>query len=88
MKQNLKIKTFAVRIQIWAALIAMLILKYLQLKSQYNWSLSNLASLLASLLRMNLFTNRNLWAWVDGPFETLPVHYDSGPARILLDEIP
>jgi len=78
LKQNLKIKTFvgtsanAVKIQIWTALIAMLILKYLQLKSQYNWSLSNLAS----LLRMNLFTHRNLWAWLDSPFETLPVHYD------------
>jgi Domain of unknown function (DUF4372)/Transposase DDE domain len=78
LKQNLKIKTFvgtsanAVKIQIWTALIAMLILKYLQLKSQYNWSLSNLVS----LLRMNLFTHRNLWAWLDSPFETLPVHYD------------
>jgi transposase len=78
LKQNLKIKTFvgtsadAVKIQIWTALIAMLILKYLQLKSQYNWSLSNLVS----LLRMNLFTHRDLWAWLDSPFETLPVHYD------------
>ena len=78
LKQNLKIKTFvgtsanAVKIQIWTALITMLILKYLQLKSRYNWSLSNLVS----LLRMNLFTHRDLWAWIDSPFETLPVHYD------------
>lgn len=78
LKQNLKIKTFvgtsanAVKIQIWTALIAMLILRYLQLKSQYNWSLSNLVS----LLRMSLFTHRNLWAWIDSPFETLPTQYD------------
>jgi hypothetical protein len=78
LKQNLKIKTFvgtsanAVKIQIWTALIAMLVLKYLQLKSQYNWSLSNLVA----LLRMNLFTHRNLWAWLNSPFETLPAQYD------------
>jgi hypothetical protein len=78
LKQNLKIKTFvgtsanAVKIQIWTALIALLILKYLQLKSQYNWSLSNLVA----LLRMNLFTHRDLWAWLDTPFETLPAPYD------------
>ena len=46
LKQNLKIKTFvgtsanAVRIQIWTALIAMLILRFLQLRSKLNWSLS------------------------------------------------
>jgi hypothetical protein len=46
MKQALKIKTFvgtsanAVRTQVWTALIAMLVLKYLQLKSQFPWSLS------------------------------------------------
>jgi len=78
LKQNLKIKTFvgtsanAVKIQIWTALIAMLILRYLQLKSKYNWSLSNLVS----LLRMTLFTHRNLWAWLDSPFETLPLQYN------------
>lgn len=83
-KQNLKIKTFvgtsanAVRIQIWTALIAMLILRYLQLRSQYKWSLSNLVA----LLRMSLFTHRNLWAWVDKPFETLPVLYDGDQLKL------
>jgi hypothetical protein len=78
LKQNLKIKTFvgtsanAVKIQIWTALIAILVLRYLQLKSKYNWSLSNLVA----LLRMNLFTHRNLWAWLDSPFETLPLQYN------------
>lgn len=69
-KQNLKIKTFvgtsanAVKIQIWTALIAMLLLRYMQLKSRYGWSLSNLVA----LLRMNLFTHRDLNRWLDEPF--------------------
>jgi hypothetical protein len=73
-KQNLKIKTFvgtspnALKTQIWTALIAILLLKYLQLISQMNWSLSNLAA----LLRWNLFTYRDLWKWIDDPFETPP----------------
>jgi len=77
LKQNLKIKTFvgtsanAVKVQIWTALIAMLILRYLQLKSRYGWSLSNLIA----LLRMNLFTHRDLWAWLDKPFDVLPEAY-------------
>jgi len=74
LKQHLKIKSFvgtsanAVKIQIWTALISILILKYLQLKSSFGWSLSNLAA----LLRMNLFTYRNLFAWINKPFETPP----------------
>jgi len=78
LKQNLKIKTFvgtsanAVKIQIWTALIAMLILRLLQLRSQFNWSLSNLVA----LLRMNLFTHRDLWDWLNKPFEIAPVPYE------------
>lgn len=70
LKQNLKIKTFvgtsenAVKTQVWTALIAMLLLKFLQLKSTWAWSLSNLAA----LLRFNLLTYRDLWAWLDDPF--------------------
>jgi IS4 transposase len=80
LKQNLKIKTFvgtsanAVKTQIWTALIAMLILRYLQLRSRFNWSLSNLVA----LLRMNLFTHRDLWAWLDKPFEVVPTPYEQG----------
>jgi hypothetical protein len=48
----------------WTALIAMLILPYLRLKSKFSWSLSNLVA----LLRMNLFTYRELWAWLNQPF--------------------
>jgi hypothetical protein len=73
-KQNLKIKTFlgtsqnAVETQIWTALIAIVVLKYLQLKSKMGWALSNLVA----LLRMNLFTYRDLWAWIDDPYGTPP----------------
>jgi IS4 transposase len=58
LKQNLTVKTFvgtsenALRIQIWTALIALLLLKWLHHLSKANWSLSNLAS----MLRLNLFT--------------------------------
>jgi len=71
LKQHLKIKTFvgtsenAVQVQIWIALIAMLLLKFLQLRSTWAWSLSNLAA----LLRFNLLTYRDLWAWFNAPFE-------------------
>ena len=58
----------AVRIQIWTALIAMLLLKYLQFSSRLNWALSNLVA----LLRWNLFTYRDIWRWIDDPFQTLP----------------
>ena len=69
-KQNLRIKTFigtsfnAVMIQIWTALIAILILKYLKAKSKINWSLSNLVA----MLRMNLLTYKDLWEWIDNPY--------------------
>ena len=75
LKQNLKVKTFvgtsanALRIQIWTALIALLLLKYLQLKSRLGWALSNLVA----LLRWNLFTYRDLWEWIEDPFETPPL---------------
>lgn len=74
LKQHLRVKTFvgtsanALHIQIWTALIAMLMLKYLRFKSRLNWALSNLVA----LVRWNLFTYRDLWAWIDNPYETPP----------------
>jgi len=62
LKQNLHVKTFvgtsenALRIQIWTALIAMLLLKWLHHLSRAGWSLSNLAY----LLQVNLFTYSEL----------------------------
>ena len=69
-KQNLRIKTFvgtsenALHIQIWTALIAMLMLRFLQLSSSWGWSLSNLVA----MIRLNLFTYRDLPKWLDDPF--------------------
>jgi hypothetical protein len=58
----------ALKTQIWTALIAMSILKYLKLKSSFDWSLSNLVA----LLRQQLFAYRDLWTWLDCPFEPPP----------------
>jgi hypothetical protein len=80
LKQNLKVKTFvgtsenALRIQIWTALIALLLLKWMHHLSKANWSLSNLAS----MLRMNLFTYRDLRKWIDDPFGTPPLAPQAG----------
>ena len=74
LKQHLKIKTFvgtspnALKTQIWTALIAVLLLKYLQFRSKCNLPLCRLVA----LLRLNLFSYRNLWDWIDDPFETPP----------------
>jgi hypothetical protein len=71
LKQLLKIKTFvgtsanAVHIQIWTALISMLILRYLRLRSSFGWSLSNLVA----LLRQQLFVHRPLWEWLNAPYQ-------------------
>ena len=79
LKQNLKIKTFvgtsenALYIQIWTALITMLLIKLLQFKSKFVWSLSNLVA----FLRWNLFTYRDLWEWIDSPFDTMPQQVQS-----------
>jgi hypothetical protein len=74
LKQNLKIKSFvgttpnALLIQIWTALIALLILKWLHYISKAGLSFS----VLASMLRLNLFTYRDLREWLDDPFRTPP----------------
>ena len=88
LKQLCKIKTFvgtsanAVKTQVWTALIAMLVLKYLQLKSSFSWSLSTLAA----LLRQQLFFYRDLWVWLDDPFQSPPalagVHDDAQQLKI------
>jgi len=84
LKQTAKVKSFlgtsanAVKTQIWTALIAMLILKYLQMKSSFGWSLSNLAA----LLRQQLFIFRDLWAWLNNPLDGPPA------ARQLAEQLP
>jgi len=49
-------------------LSCILLLRYLQLLSRFGWSMANLVA----LLRMNLFTHRDLNAWTDEPFAVLP----------------
>jgi IS4 transposase len=69
-KQHLRIKSFigtsqnAVQIQIWTALITMLLLQYLKAKAQYGWHLSNLTT----FIRINLFTKIALMEWLNKPF--------------------
>jgi hypothetical protein len=88
-KQHLRIKTFvgtsanAVHIQIWTALITILLLKYLQFKSKCSWALSHLVA----LLRWNLFTYRDLWQWLERPFDTPPQPPPSLQLGFVLDSI-
>jgi hypothetical protein len=88
LKQNLKVKTFvgtsenALRIQIWTALIAMLLLRWLHHLSRASWSFSNLAS----MVRLNLFTYRELMEWLHDPFGTPPLEPETGgPVQLSLD---
>jgi hypothetical protein len=73
-KQLLHIKSFigtsenAVMIQIWTALITILVLKYLKALSKYPWRLSNLVA----FIRLNLFVKIDLQKWLDKPFEDPP----------------
>ena len=70
-KQLLKIKTFigtsanAVEIQIWTAMITLLLLKYLKYISEYTWHLSNLVG----FIRLNLFVKILLYEWLNNPFK-------------------
>jgi len=65
--------------QIWTALIAVLILKYLKFKASFVWSLPNLVA----MPRYNLFTYRDLRTWINHPYEPPPVeHY--GEQLVLL----
>ncbi len=71
-KQLLHIKSFigtsenAVMIQVWTALITILILKFLKAMAKYNWHLSNLVA----FIRLNLFVKIDLQSWLDSPFES------------------
>jgi hypothetical protein len=70
-KQLLHIKSFigtsenAVMIQIWTAMITILVLKVLKEISKYGWQLSNLVA----FIRLNLFVKIDLQKWLDEPFD-------------------
>jgi IS4 transposase len=74
LKQLLRVRTFvgtsanALKTQMWTALIAILLLKYLQLRSSFGWSLSNLVA----MVRQQLFVYRDLLSWLDDPFQAPP----------------
>lgn len=80
-KQLLHIKSFigtsqnAVMIQIWTALITILILKALKAMAKFNWHLSNLVA----FIRLNLFVKIDLQRWLDKPFEE---YYDPPPKNL------
>ena len=75
-KQLLNIKSFigttenAVMIQIWTALIAILILKAMKAMAKFSWHLSNLVA----FIRLNLFVKIDLQLWLDKPFEEIHQH--------------
>jgi IS4 transposase len=77
-KQHLKIKSFvgttpnAVLIQIWTAMITLLLLKYLKMKAKFGWHLSNLVS----FIRFTLFAHVHLYDWLNEP---IFVQIRSGP---------
>lgn len=85
-KQSLRIKSFigtsenAVQTQIWTALIAIVVLRYLQLRSTWKWSLSNLVA----LLRHQLFVYRDLWSWINQPYRP-PVDIEDGQMALALN---
>jgi len=70
-KQNLRIKTFvgtsanALKIQIWTALIALLLVRFLELRSRLKWHTSRFIA----LLRRQLFVYRDLFRFLNYPFE-------------------
>jgi len=70
LKQHLKIKSFlgmnenSMHIQIWTALITMLLLRVLREQATFRWNLSNLVV----FLRVNLFVKIELFLWLNNPF--------------------
>lgn len=87
LKQHLKIKTFigtspnAVMIQIWTAMITMLLLKFFKEKAKFNWHLSNLIT----FIRLNLLVKVGLFDWLNNPFPDIKLEengqlslFDSG----------
>ena len=80
LKQSLKVKTF-VGTSENAVETAMLLVKYLQLKSTFAWSLSNLVA----LLRHQLFVYRDLMSWLNDPFQAPPALAGVHDGQLALD---
>ena len=81
MKQNLKIKSFlgtsknAMLSQIWVAMIAYLLLSYMKFLSVYKWSINKLMNVLPVIL----FSRKDLWLWLNKPFD-----FPKAPATLSL----
>jgi hypothetical protein len=88
-KQLLHIKSFigttenAVMIQIWTALITILILKALKAIAKYGWQLSNLVA----FIRLNLFVKIELQKWLDKPFDEPPKKVEIHKQGVLFTEL-
>ena len=71
LKQNLKIKSFlgtsknAMMSQIWVAMIAYLLLSYMKFLSVFKWTINKLMAVLPVIL----FSRKDLWAWLNKPFD-------------------
>ena len=84
-KQLLHIKSFigttenAVMIQIWTALITILLLKALKVMAKFNWHLSNLVA----FIRLNLFVKIDLQNWLDMPFK----EEENPPPKVIQGDI-
>lgn len=79
-KQNLKIKTFvgttpnALETQIWTAMTALLLTKWVHYLSKAKWSFANLFT----MLRMSLFVHKDLMLWIHNPFDAnTGIHTDN-----------
>jgi hypothetical protein len=84
-KQNLCIRTFvgtsqnAFEIQIWTALIALLILTWLKHRSQSKWSFS----VLAAIVRFILLSNIDLDHWLQDPTGQMAQLEGSGQMKLV-----
>ena len=82
LKQNYPLKYFlgdnenAIRIQIWCALIADLLLKFVRKHAKRNWSFANLAS----MIRLHLMNYINLFKFLNNPEQAIEqTKYQSVP---------
>ncbi|CAO0823321.1 transposase [Desulfarculales bacterium] len=87
LKQHLTVRTFVgtssndLEIQVWAALIALLLLKWLHHFPLAAWSLSNLAA----MLRLNFFTYRGCASGSNAPTTPRPSYPNRSSYRSCLD---
>jgi len=85
LKQQLKVKSFvgtsrnALLSQLWVALIAYLLLSYLKFRTRFAWSLCTLSAILPT----NLFSRRNLWDWLNAPFQPKSLSPPPQPQLVL-----